>query len=40
MRKKVKNYFAFALFVNALRERTVFGAVEFDNRTMEGDIIV
>ena len=35
MRGKVKNFFYFATFVNALRERAVFGSVEFNNRTFE-----
>ena len=35
MRGKVKNFFYFATFVNALRERAVFGSAEFNNRTFE-----
>ena len=37
MREKVKKVFCFATFVHALRERAVFGAAEFDNRTFEGE---
>ena len=37
MRGKVKNFFYFATFVNALRERAVFGPAEFNNRTFEGE---
>ena len=37
MRGKVKNFFYFATFVNALRERAVFGPVEFNNRSFEGE---
>ena len=37
MREKVKKVFRFTTFVHALRERTVFGAAEFDNRTFEGE---
>ena len=37
MRKKVKRVFCFTTFVHALRERAVFGAAEFDNRTFEGE---
>ena len=35
MREKVKKVFCFTIFVHALRERAVFGAAEFDNRTFE-----
>ena len=37
MREKVKKVFCFTTFVHALRERAVFGAAEFDNRTFEGE---
>ena len=37
MRGKVENFFYFATFVNALRERAVFGPAEFNNRTLEGE---
>ena len=37
MRGKVKKVFYFATFVNALRERSVFGPAEFNNRTFEGE---
>ena len=30
-------FFCFTTFVNALRERAVIGAAEFDNRTFEGE---
>ena len=35
VRGKVKHFFYFATFVNALRERAVFGSAEFNNRTFE-----
>ena len=35
---KIKEgFFCFCAFVHALRERAIFGAVEFDNRTFEGE---
>ena len=37
MREKVKKVFCFTTFVHALRERAVFVAAEFDNRTFEGE---
>ena len=37
MREKVRKLFWFTTFVHALRERAVFGAAEFDNRTFEGE---
>ena len=37
MHAKVKKVFCFTTFVHALRERTVFGTAEFDNRTFEGE---
>ena len=36
MREKVKKNFCFCTFLHASRERAVFGAAEFDNRT-EGE---
>ena len=37
MHGKVKKFFCFTSFVDALRECAVFGAAEFDNRTFEGE---
>ena len=35
--RESKERFCFTTFVHALRERAVFGAAEFDNRTFEGE---
>ena len=37
MREEVKKTFYFRTFVNAMRQRAVFGAAEFENRTFEGE---